>query len=50
MKPVTGFRDDTWMTYRGQGGWSWSLAQGPLVEIVERFVGKIGTDAFFDLI
>ena len=37
------------MTYRGQGGWSWPLAYGPLVELVGRFVGKIGTDAFFDL-
>jgi hypothetical protein len=37
------------MTYRGQGGWSWQLAHGPLVELVGRFVGKIGTDAFFDL-
>ena len=37
------------MTYHGQGGWSWPLAQGALVELVGRFVGKIGTDAFFDL-
>lgn len=37
------------MTYRGEGGWSWSLAHGPLVELVGRFVGKIGTEAFFDL-
>jgi hypothetical protein len=37
------------MTYLGQGGWSWPLAKGALVELVGRFVGKIGTDAFFDL-
>jgi len=37
------------MTYRGQGGWSWPLAHGRLVELVGRFVGKIGTEAFFDL-
>jgi hypothetical protein len=37
------------MTYRGEGGWSWSLAHGSLVELVGGFVGKIGTDAFFDL-
>jgi hypothetical protein len=37
------------MTYRGQGRWSWPLAQGPLVELVGRFVGKVGTDGFFDL-
>jgi hypothetical protein len=38
------------MTYRGQGGWSWPLAHGPLVKLVRRFVGKIGTEAFFDLL
>lgn len=37
------------MTYRGQGGWSWSLAHGPPVELVGRFIGKVETDAFFDL-
>jgi hypothetical protein len=37
------------MTYRGQGGRSYPLAHGPRVELVGRFVGKIGTDAFFDL-
>jgi hypothetical protein len=37
------------MTYRGRGGWSWPLSSGPLAELVRRFVGKIGTDAFFDL-
>lgn len=37
------------LTYRGEGGWSWSLAHGSLVKLVGRFVGKIGTDAFFDL-
>jgi hypothetical protein len=38
------------MTYRGQGGWSWPLANGPLAKLAGRFVGKIGTNAFFDLI
>ncbi len=37
------------MTYSGQGGWSWSLAHGPLEELARRFVGKVGTEAFFDL-
>jgi len=37
------------MTYRGQGGWSWPLANGPLAKLAGRFIGKIGTDAFFDL-
>jgi hypothetical protein len=37
------------MTYRGQGGWSWPLASGPLAKLAMQFVGKIGTDAFFDL-
>jgi hypothetical protein len=34
---------------RRDGGWSWPLAHGPLVELVGQFVGKVGTDAFFDL-
>ena len=37
------------MSYRGKGGWSWPLANGPLAKLAGRFVGKIGTDAFFDL-
>jgi hypothetical protein len=37
------------MTYRGQGGWSWPLAKGPLAKLVGRFVGEIGTNEFFDL-
>jgi hypothetical protein len=37
------------MTYRGQGGWSWPLANGPLAKLAARFIEKIGTDAFFDL-
>jgi len=36
-------------TYRGKGGWLWPLANGPLAKLAGRFVGKIGTDAFFDL-
>ena len=37
------------MTYRGGGGWSWELAQGTLVVLARRFISKIGTEAFFDL-
>lgn len=37
------------MTYRGQGGWSWLLANGPIAKLAGGFVGKIGTNAFFDL-
>jgi hypothetical protein len=37
------------MTYRGLGGWSWPLASGPLAKLAGGFVGKIGTDGFFDL-
>jgi hypothetical protein len=37
------------MTYRGEGGWSWPLSHGPLAELAGRFVGKIGTEALFDL-
>jgi hypothetical protein len=37
------------MTHRGKGGWSWPLANGPLAKLAGRFVGKIGTEAFFDL-
>jgi hypothetical protein len=38
------------MTYRGDGGWSWPLAVGPLTKLVKRYLGKIGTEAFFELI
>jgi hypothetical protein len=37
------------MTYRGKGDWSWPLAQGALARLARDFVGKIGTEAFFDL-
>lgn len=37
------------MTYRGQGGWSWPLANGSLAQLVSRFIPVIGTEAFFDL-
>lgn len=37
------------MTYRGEGGWSWPLASGPLPQLARRFVGTIGTSAFFEL-
>jgi len=37
------------MTYRGDGGWSWFLAVGPLKTLAKRYLGKIGTEAFFEL-
>lgn len=37
------------MTYRGDEGWSYPLADGPLRNLVEDFVWRIGTDRFFDL-
>lgn len=37
------------MTYRGDGGWSYPLADGPLHNLVRDFVWRIGTDRFFDL-
>jgi hypothetical protein len=36
------------MTYRGEGGWSWPLKQGKLVDLA-KMVGKIGTEAFYEL-
>jgi len=38
------------MTYRGDGGWSWPLASGRLQELLERFLGRVGTDQFFELL
>ncbi len=38
------------MTYRGDGGWSWPLASGSLRELLQRFVGRIGTDEFFEIL
>ena len=37
------------MTYRGDGGWSWPLAHGPLEELATRYLKQIGTDEFFEL-
>lgn len=37
------------MTYRGEGGWSYPLAHGPLARLVADFVPPIGTQQFFDL-
>jgi hypothetical protein len=37
------------MTYRGDGGWSWELAVGPLKTLVKRYLGKVGTEDFFEL-
>jgi hypothetical protein len=38
------------MTYRGDGGWSWSLASSSLEEMLNRFLGCVGTDEFFELL
>lgn len=37
------------MTYRGDGGWSYPLASGPLDRLVREFVSKVGTGEFFQL-
>lgn len=37
------------MTYRGSGGWSYPLGGGALDKVVRKYVPKIGTDAFFEL-
>jgi hypothetical protein len=38
------------MTYRGDGGWSWPLASGSLHELLKRFLGRVGTNEFFELL
>ena len=38
------------MTYRGAGGWSRDLARGALKTLAKKFVPKIGTEEFFELI
>jgi hypothetical protein len=38
------------MTYRGDGGWSWPLASGPLCELVKKLLRYVGTDDFFELL
>lgn len=38
------------MTYRGHGGWSGPLGFGKLAELANRFVKKIGTHHFLELI
>jgi hypothetical protein len=37
------------MTYRGDGGWSWPLASGPLHKLLKRYLRHVGTDQFFEL-
>jgi hypothetical protein len=37
------------MRYRGEGGWSYPLAHGPLVKLVRNFVPRVGTQRFFEL-
>jgi hypothetical protein len=37
------------MTYRGHGGWSYPLTSGRLAALVRRFVPKVGTEEFFEL-
>jgi hypothetical protein len=38
------------MTYRGHGGWSWSLQVGALNVLAKTFLPKVGTDDFFELV
>jgi len=38
------------MMYRGEGGWSYSLAHGPLARLVRDFVPSVGTERFFELL
>jgi hypothetical protein len=38
------------MTYRGEGGWSWPLASGPLQKLVKKYLGKVGTEELFELL
>lgn len=38
------------MTYRGDGGWSWPLASGSLPALLKRFLGRVGTNEFFELL
>lgn len=38
------------MTYRGDGGWSWPLASGPLSKLVKKYIKHVGTEEFFELL
>ncbi len=38
------------MTYRGEGGWSWPLAIGPLRKLVRKYLKHVGTEEFFELL
>jgi hypothetical protein len=38
------------MTYRGDGGWSWPLAFGPLKKLVKKYLKHVGTEEFFELL
>ena len=38
------------MTYRGHGGWSWTLATGTLEGLLARYIRPIGTNEFFELL
>lgn len=37
------------MTYRGAGGWSWSLTIGPLRRLVSKYIKHLGKDSFYEL-
>jgi hypothetical protein len=37
------------MTYRGDGGWSWALAHGPIGSLASKYLKTLGTPAFFEL-
>ena len=38
------------MTYRGEGGWSWEIASGPLPKVVKNLIRHIGKESFFELL
>ena len=38
------------MTYRGGGGWSWPLASGSLHKLLKRYLRRVGTAEFFEMI
>lgn len=38
------------MTYRGEGGWSWTLQTGTLKELLSKYLPHLGRDSFFDLV
>lgn len=37
------------MTYRGEGGWSYPLGQGKIVNLARKYLPHLGKESFFDL-